>query len=266
MHIPAYLDSNYGTQTVSFDASILSDLQNKTYSFHIEALVNIKTLNIPTSLFTTNSTVITGLTESILSKNYTSFLIPASCSGLETPTQTSIASNFGNRIAKIYDDTAGGIVSNYYVGKNFFKDAKLIDINELSLTRCTEIKDGAFQNVNVNSIKPLINITKIGNDAFNSNLAKFASISAPLCINVGNNAFANNKYLTTASFPEVESIGESAFANTPLSKIEIGAKADGTPISYNNCLKDSAILSSSINNKKIIVPANNLATDKNSSD
>jgi hypothetical protein len=43
MHIPAYLDTNYGTQTVSFDASILSDLQNKTYNFHIEALVNIKT-------------------------------------------------------------------------------------------------------------------------------------------------------------------------------------------------------------------------------
>jgi hypothetical protein len=191
-------------------------------------------------------------------EKYTSFLIPASCSGMETPTQTSIASTFGNRITKIYDDTAGGIVSPYYVGKNFFKDAKLGDNNELSLTRCTEIRDGAFQNMNISYIKPLINTTKIGADAFNSNFAKFSSISAPLCTNIGNNAFANNKYLTTASFPEVESIGDSAFANTPLSKIEIGAKADGTPISYNNCLKNSGILSSSINNKKIIVPFDNL--------
>jgi hypothetical protein len=267
MYIPGYLNGYYGTQSLSFDATVVSDLQNKTYNFHIEALVNIETLDIPTSYFFINfNRVIISMTANLLTKNYTNFLIPASCSGMETLSQTSIASTFGNRIAKIYDDTTGGIVSTYYVGKNFFKDAKLADVNELSLLRCTEINDGAFQNVNVNNIKPLINVTKIGNNAFNSNLAKFTNISSPLCINVGNNAFANNPYLTSASLPNAQSIGDSAFANTPLSKIEIGAKSDRTPISYNNCLKDSGILSSSINNKKIIVPANNLATNKNSPD
>jgi hypothetical protein len=235
--------------------NLYSDYLGKAIHSYFYVVLNIASQDIPTNEFTINNNIITGVSD-ISSTLCSNFNIPSGVIGMAAANDKSISANLGQKqLTRICDDANS---THYYIGKNFFKDTKLNDNNEISLNNCDEIKDNAFQNVNINNIKPLINVKKIGNDAFNSSLATFSNISAPLCADIGNNTFANNKYLTTASFPGAQSIGDSAFANTPLSKIEIGAKADGTPISYNNCLKNSGILSSSINNKKIIVPFNNL--------
>jgi hypothetical protein len=100
----------------------------------------------------------------------------------------------------------------------------------------------------------------------NTDLSKaslYTSVSFPSGLNFGDQCFANNPNLKSFYAPNSASLGASMFANSGINKIKIGSTTgDHAPIPYNNCLKDSYLISpDNVSGGQILVPSTNLETD-----
>ena len=103
--------------------------------------------------------------------------------------------------------------------------------------KVTSISDGAFKDCEAFTALSCPRLTYIGKNAFDG-CKGIASLTLPLCENIGAEAFQGCKGLTTLSLPALTTVGSGAFANlTNLESVDLPKLKVVEELCFNGCEK-----------------------------